>query len=380
MEIDRRCYARKAKKPFERCNFKNQILENGCIFCKIHQKSKNTIRYDEEVLNKKINDTKLISLAEYPISIKKSRKKDLIHTLGHYNISTKGKKEYLVIEINKLFSKLINYDKNIGKIQKIQRWIKKNKMKIDELVRGPIVRDVYCSSNNQDFLTFENICDIDKEYLFSYQDSENFVYAFDIRSISSLIRHDDKNPYNRKKIPEEILEKIKYCSNKINIQKEFIDLRSPYQKLKHRVIDIFQKMDNLDQYTDPAWFLELNLIELQKFYRELEDIWNWRLNLSNAVKKDIIPHTKIFDKNSKISPSPNILSKISNKIKVQIICLDTIELLISSAKKRCDKINGCVYVLFAFVMVSKKAAKSLPIYFSMVGNTLEVNNVEYIPI
>ena len=37
------------------------------------------------------------------------------------------------------------------------------------------------------------------------------------------------------------------------------------------------------------WFLNLNLRRLKNLYKNLEDIWNYRLNLSYEVKSRISP-------------------------------------------------------------------------------------------
>ena len=44
-------------------------------------------------------------------------------------------------------------------------------------------------------------------------------------------------------------------------------------------------MDSLDQYTNPSWFFDLSKIQLRNFYLEVEDIWNYRLGLTDEFKR-----------------------------------------------------------------------------------------------
>ena len=137
-----------------------------------------------------------------------------------------------------------------------------------------------------------------------------------------------------------------------------------------------RQMDNLDQYTNPSWFLDLNHSSLIKFYKELEDIWNYRLNLDKETKKRIVPpNGMVFT----VEPK-HVAKDYTNIDKLQNLCLTIIEKLIYSAEDRSDRVNGCIYVLLAFVIVNKQAAESMPSYYTMVtGNIVNANYME-IPI
>ena len=133
-------------------------------------------------------------------------------------------------------------------------------------------------------------------------------------------------------------------------------------------------MDQLDQYTNPAWFLDLNMNSLYKFYKEAEDIWNYRLNLSKEIKNKIVPPDgHVF----KVIPK-NVLKEYPTLSKLRNLCLDVMEKLIYSASDRSDRVNGCIYILLALVIVNKDAALAMPSYYTMV--TGDIINANYIDI
>ena len=103
--------------------------------------------------------------------------KDIKYTLDKLNILPKQKQTHL--KKNELKTTLFEFYRNIETFNKhftqivfLQRIIKKylkNKLTIEEP-----------SNNDCDFYTFVPIKEIPKEYLFSYKDSKNFIYSFDM--------------------------------------------------------------------------------------------------------------------------------------------------------------------------------------------------------
>lgn len=58
----------------------------------------------------------------------------------------------------------------------------------------------------------DELITIPNNLFFSYKDVDNFVYGFDVISLYNLITKSNgevKNPYNRIKIPDEVLAKVK---------------------------------------------------------------------------------------------------------------------------------------------------------------------------
>ena len=132
---------------------------------------------------------------------------------------------------------------------------------------------------------------------FSFQD-EKKKYLFDIRSFKLLMDNtftsDNKiiNPYNRLPISIDILNKyntlIKYLKNK-NISIDFEpEILSDEQLFNQNIIQIFQKIDKFGYNTSIEWFTKLSTFQLRKLWINLEDIWNYRSNLSSNEKNNII--------------------------------------------------------------------------------------------
>jgi hypothetical protein len=59
--------------------------------------------------------------------------------------------------------------------------------------------------------------------------------------------------------------------------------------VKHKFVDIFSQMEYSGYSCDVSWILELNNSRLKRLYKELEDIWNYRANLSETTKRLIAP-------------------------------------------------------------------------------------------
>ena len=86
----------------------------------------------------------------------------------------------------------------------------------------------------------------------------------------------------------------------------------------------------------------------------LEDIWNYRAELTSEKKNIIVPNKTMFEKSVKT------IYSIYSKTIIQNIILDEIDSLISSAINDNDKITGSYFVLTALVEVSPECSQSLP--------------------
>ena len=146
-----------------------------------------------------------------------------------------------------------------------------------------------------------------------------------------------------------ISEKQYIINNNINI-KEFEQPKlTKKQMFNNKVVTIFQKIDLLNVVAggvDTTWFTNLNLIQLKLLYKILEDIWNYRAELTSEKKNIIVLESVMFDKSVKYVYS------IYSKSTIQHIILDEIDALISSAVNNNDKITGSYFVLTALVEVS----------------------------
>ena len=168
-----------------------------------------------------------------------------------------------------------------------------------------------------------------------------------------------KNPYNRNKLPKKAIlnmQKIYELNNIENNTNEDIIITKK-QKLNHRVIKLFQKIDDLEAAaggTNIAWFMDLNINEIKKLYKSLEDIWNYRAELNQTQKCNIIKDNNVFQ------ISVDNFYKLKELNKMRNIILKDMETLVYTAENNSDKSLGAYYVLIALCEVSQNCATSLP--------------------
>jgi hypothetical protein len=243
---------------------------------------------------KKINDNDIVIptyssytiLLEYDYNVKQ-----LKQFAKQYKLKIGGNKDELILRI---FSHLYlsNYTIKIQKIMRGQLIKKYNALHGDALFKRKIC------VNESDFITMEPLSDINYYQFISYTDEDNKTYGFDIASLFNMLKKTDKgmqNPYNKKNFPPSLITNmhsiIKLSKNlNISINLLFEDDKLSCEKvLELRVLSLFQKIDFLGNYTNPKWFNDLNENQIQKFIRELNDIWRFRANIPIEIKRKISP-------------------------------------------------------------------------------------------
>jgi hypothetical protein len=237
--------------------------------------------------------------------------------------------------------------------------------------QGPARWNTAVATNTTDFYSMENISSISGEALFSYYNKKDkMIYAFDIKSLTSLLEKtnvDDKsppqNPYNRQEIEEDIIKKIntyvRWCRrNGVDTRWTPIEPQTPDQLFQIKVTDLFQKIDELNYYTNPEWFIKMSIDNHRCFYVELHDIWNHRAELSQSVRLEIIPPPARPFK----TPVREVVALKSIDV-LRKLNMDIIRMFISAAVARPDRILGAMYVVTAMTLVSKQCAEMYPWLF-----------------
>lgn len=353
-----RCYARLQKDLKSRCSNKIHISNN--LFCGKHIKNKDIIRFDEpivkEIKNSTKNKLKIINLIDIN-GTKKLSENNIIHTLKYYNQDYFNKNKCKNINILQEFLRKNNiYIENIDKIIKIQKLFKRYLLKRNIILRGPGFINRKLLNNETDFLTFEKCKDIPESEFFSYRDIDGFIYGFNIKSINYLKDTNPKNPYTRRELSRECVDNLnklmRYNNNNLKIDRyKPID---NYTKMKHRCVKIFQRMDELELYVQPRWFLDLNIINLKNLYAFVEDIWNYRAMLTNENKLNYTKNGKAFLHNI------FVINNIVEKIYLQNLLLDEFEKFAFQGKTNEDCITSCYWILTGLTMVSDDAAEGCP--------------------
>ena len=93
----------------------------------------------------------------------------------------------------------------------IQKKVRNIFIKKYNFLHGPAFLKPHLCTNTTEFYSLEEIKDIDYYHFFSYVDSKNNIYGFNINSIYELIyKHKSMvNPYNREEIPREVVKSVK---------------------------------------------------------------------------------------------------------------------------------------------------------------------------
>ena len=302
-----------------------------------------------EILNNKYNVQQLKSFAKtYKLKLSGNKNELLFRLFSHLKLS------YHALKIQQLFR---------GELQRRYNFL-----------HGPAFLKRELCNNPCDFLTMESMKDIPVHQFFSYMDQDGFVYGFDILSLYNLITKsgkDAKNPYNRNDIPLEAKHFIKLLLRlsrilKVDINVDIKDIEldiSTEKSLELRILDLFQNINALGNYSDSAWFLSLNRNQLLKFMRELSDIWNYRAQILTPIKRNISPPYG----NPFMNLSMNHIQQETNVQSIQRIILPILEKFVNSGIDKDSKSLGAYYVLGALTLVNENAATSLPWLFQSVS-------------
>jgi hypothetical protein len=287
-------------------------------------------------------------------------RKDILNTVIHinyYNPCMK-KKTFNSLKKDELFNLLLcdihkfkHYYENESLISKIQKHFIKRKNNYLISLHGEGYINPSLCNNECDFYSFETYNEIDKDYFFSYKDFQGFIWFFDIRSFEKLIDMHQPNPYNREKIPDEIIEKafklihlLKKDKKYITVDKHIIKNRK--SQIKQKTIDIFSQMEQFGYSCNIDWFLKLERRNLKRLYKLLEDIWNYRLQLTNEIKCRIAPPNG-FVYNIPISE----VNQMNNKEDLQDLLLNETSKF-NNAITDDDKKLGFMYFLIGLGSVS----------------------------
>ena len=270
---------------------------------------------------------------------------------------------------NDILSEAKYYLKNSYYANKIQNCWRQYLIKKFNITQGPAIFTRGLCNNVDDFLTTEEMKEIDYYFFISFRDKDGFVYGFNIISLYNLIiKNNSVNPYTRNPFTKEFINTInqRIIYNRIFKQTHhFIHEESPIQTVDHKLMSLFQKIDGLGNYTQHEWITNLDNIKLRRFILELYDIWNHRAQLANEIKYIICPPTGTPFINIPIQTINHNHNIDKNQLK-HLIC-EIISRLINTAVSRDNQALGAYYVLTALTLVSTDAAEAMPwLYYSVI--------------
>lgn len=256
-------------------------------------------------------------------------------------------------------------------LEDLKKTSKENGLKINSLKKKQLVEllDNYYNEsiqlvNNEDFYTLEKLDSIDKDYLFIIDDG-GYKYGFDIRSFKKLIDGTKENPYNRNPFSSNIINRYnKRCEDLKNKKKGILfdqpNIQLTSEQLHNqKILNIFQKIDALDVIasgTKISWFNDLSMNQLKKLYNVMEDVWNYRSQLTQEQKIKIVPNNNVFIHSKEYIHNIND----NNRTFLENIIIDNMDKLISSGITIDEKKTGCYYVLISLSEVNIKVVEDCP--------------------
>jgi hypothetical protein len=334
----------------------NIIVTTPSLMKKKGRKNINKVD-DSDFFIPEIKQYEIIMILNYNV-------KQLKDICKHYNQKLGGNKD-------ELKKRVYNHLKHSHYIIKLQRLFKRKLYDKYILLRGIAHHNTNLCVNETDFVSLIPLTDIPYYSFYSYT-NDDITYGFQVGSLKTYIDtniqngKDQQNPYDRSVIPND---KIMEFYSFIHLSKIFkypIDLELELDDhvfneediIRNKTLDLFQHMDSLGHYTNPSWFLNLDVRKLLRYIRELHDIWDYRAQLDEETKQNIhYPNGTPFNG---IMNNPRDINHLRKTI------LQIIENFITKGRTTEFKYLGSMYVLGAFTLVSQGAADALPWLFESV--------------
>ena len=122
-----------------------------------------------------------------------------------------------------------------------------------------------------------------------------------------------------------------------------------------RIQELFMEIDQLGNYTDIDWFLQLNKRDYFLLYGNLFDTWRYRGRLSYSVKNRICP---LGDPFLHVMPVSMRVDEVSEQ-QLQTGCITVMERLAYTAYDIEDRKLGALHILLALTVVSIPARENM---------------------
>ena len=237
---------------------------------------------------------------------------------------------------------------------------------IQKVFKGWNIRRRKNCNNKEDCGTMDSLFEIPIQYYIDYKDEDEFIYGFDIRSLHMIMSEAKPiNPFTQKQLilgesGKNFFEKYTKKMTAVKEKEGRVKFDSPKltkeQRFNQTLVRVFQKIDMLGHYTDIAWFQNMTLYDLNNFYKGSYDIFAFRAQLSQEVRRKIVKDGILFQ---------NFFGNLHhfqerNKHILQYEILREMERILDEGEDRDSKILGITLVLTVLVECSHAAANALP--------------------
>ena len=242
------------------------------------------------------------------------------------------------------------------KIQSIYRGYLQRRLNI---LKGRSLFKREVSTNTEDFISLDPINKIHPTNYFSY-DVKNHNYGFDIAAIYNLVLKNDvvTNPYNRELLSNQTIFGIKEVIriSKLLKHKLSLDINNEIvNNDKFKIIEIFHIIDSFGNLSNYNWFYSLSKMGLIRLYREMYDIWHYRVQLTDESKKLICrPTGKPFIRTDSLFLMHYSVPEIHKHF------ITVFNNLLTKAIDTNYQSLGAYYILGALTIVNDDAANALP--------------------
>jgi hypothetical protein len=307
------------------------------------------------------SDHAIFAQTEYKVN-------ELKEICKHHGIKCSGTKQELKARVHA-------YLMQSHFVQRIQRTIRRNFIKMHSRMSGPAYNDRSLCVNDTDFYSMEHMRDIPHNQFISFKDEAGMVYGFDVMSLYTYYdtelnngHHVPSNPYNRMQFPitlrRQMHRKIR-LTDIIGVPCKIEEDPEPVLSMQEQddqlLFTVFQQINSHGHYADSVWFSELNLVQVIRFMRELADIWNYRAQIMPQLKQEICPPNgdpfRYMDLRY-MHPDPDV---------IRHQCIRIINTFVTSGINRDSQSLGAYYVLSALTLVSQPAQVAMPWLYESVA-------------
>lgn len=226
------------------------------------------------------------------------------------------------------------------------------------------------SINELDCVTMCDIRAIPRTYFISMSFEDPvpgtiFYYSFDIRQLHYMIEQGMDNPYTgvafspstRQRVQRRIdrLTALGYCCTPPHEAPDGdVPKKTAAQLMRDRVIKLCQQFDKV-ALTNIDWILDLTAAKLKEWWIFVEDIINWRSEITPDTRAKVVPGGTIFQ----IQQKSQLQATVGYN-DTFLFVMGQMEHLANDAAESQDRALGAMYALTGLTICSEAARVALP--------------------